>query len=63
MSTGQWWNDDYQGKLKNSEINLLQCHFTHHKGHLKSQGFNLGLRGENLAPSRLSYGTAYLTFK
>jgi hypothetical protein len=27
-----------RGKLKNSEKNLLQCHFVHHECHFKSPG-------------------------
>jgi hypothetical protein len=28
------WNDTDRGKLKNSEKNLHQCHFVHHKSHM-----------------------------
>jgi hypothetical protein len=29
-----WWNDTERGKSKNSEKNLFQCHFVHHKSHM-----------------------------
>jgi hypothetical protein len=28
------WNDIDRGKQKNSEKNLSQCHFAHHKSHM-----------------------------
>jgi hypothetical protein len=32
---GEWrWNYIYRGKPKNSEKNLSQCHFVHHKFHM-----------------------------
>jgi hypothetical protein len=29
-----WWNDIYRGKSKNSDKNLSQYHFVHHKSHM-----------------------------
>jgi hypothetical protein len=33
-----WWNDTDKEKLKNSEKNLSQCHFVHHKFHKTRMG-------------------------
>jgi hypothetical protein len=48
------WNDIDRGKPKNSEKNLSQCHFVHHKSNM---GTNPGLRGERPATNDLSHGT------
>jgi hypothetical protein len=45
------WNDIDRGKPKNSEKNLSQCHFVHHK----FQGVNSSLRGNKPVTNRLSY--------
>jgi hypothetical protein len=37
-----WWNDIVKGKLNNSETNLFQCHFVHHKAHMDLPGCEPG---------------------
>jgi hypothetical protein len=46
------------GKPKNSEKNLSQCHFVHHKYHRTDSGANPGYRGERPVTNRLSHGMA-----
>ena len=53
------WNR--QGKTDNSEKNLSQWHFVHHKSHMDlTWDRTLGLRGERPATNLLSHGTAQL---
>jgi hypothetical protein len=47
-----------RGRPKNSENNLLQCHFVDHESHFKSPETEPGLRGEKPASSHLTYDTA-----
>jgi hypothetical protein len=53
------WN--WQGKTDNSEKNLSQCHFVHHKSRMDlTWDRTPGLRGERPATNRLSHGTAFI---
>jgi hypothetical protein len=56
----QRWNDTDRGKLKDSEKNLSQCHFVHHKSHVDYSGSERCLRGEKPVTNHLSYDTACL---
>jgi hypothetical protein len=48
------WNDIDRGKPKDSEKNLSQCNFVHHKSQWIDQGANQGRRGERPATNLLS---------
>jgi hypothetical protein len=52
------WTDIDRGKPKNSEKNLSQYHFVHHKSHWIDLGANPGRCDERPAMTRLSRGTA-----
>jgi hypothetical protein len=56
------WNDIDRRKPKNSEKNLSQCQFVHHKSHMDWPGSEPGLRVERPLTNRLSHGTAYNTY-
>jgi hypothetical protein len=38
----QWWNDIDMEKPKDSEKDLFQCHFIHHKSHMDWPGRETG---------------------
>jgi hypothetical protein len=40
MNMEQWWNDIDKEKLKDSEKNVSQCHFVHHKSHMEVSSHN-----------------------
>jgi hypothetical protein len=50
------------GNPKNSEKNLSQYHFVHHRSHWIDLGANPGCRGEKSVTNRLSHGTANMVF-
>jgi hypothetical protein len=60
MNMEQQWDDTDQGKPKDLEKNLSQCHFVRHKSHWTSLGANLGLCCEKPATNHLCYGMALL---
>jgi hypothetical protein len=45
------------GKQKNTEKNLIHCHFFRHESYFRSPGIEPGLRGEKPASRWLSYDT------
>jgi hypothetical protein len=53
-----WWNDIDRGTPKNSEKNLSQCHFDHHKSHMAWPGREPGLHSERAVTNRPSRDTA-----
>jgi hypothetical protein len=55
--TVEWYID--RGKPKNSEKNLSQCYFVHHKSHTVA---NPGLRGQRPETNHLGHGTAASTW-
>lgn len=57
--TQQWWTDNWQGKLKYLEKNLLKCRCVHQRFHIDYPETELGLHGENPPSNHLSYGVAF----